>query len=177
MRKIMMTLALLLTCAGAKAQKHDFGTYAAGVKGSYSLDSNYKNAGVGLFVQGFWLFDNFRPTVGFNHFFKKENVSSWEGNVDFQYVIPIGRKTAVYPFVGPSFATFKLHGVNKVPEGVIIDLGDDYGDDSETRFGFNVGCGIEHYVTPSFKVFGEAKYQYMKDYDRPVVSAGVAVVW
>ena len=45
---------------------------------------------------------------------------------------------------------------------------------SETKFGFNAGVGIEYYLSESFKINFEAKYQYVKNYDRPVLSIGAA---
>lgn len=48
---------------------------------------------------------------------------------------------------------------------------------SETKFGFNVGAGIEYFLSESLKVNAEVKYQYVKDFDRPVISAGISYIF
>ena len=52
-----------------------------------------------------------------------------------------------------------------------------YGLDSDYKnlgFGANVGAGIEYPITDGIKLNLEGKYQIVKDWDRPVISAGVS---
>ena len=51
------------------------------------------------------------------------------------------------------------------------------GNTSESKFGFNVGAGIEYFLSESLKVNAEVKYQYVKDFDRPVISAGISYIF
>ena len=51
------------------------------------------------------------------------------------------------------------------------------GNSSETKVGFNIGGGIEYFISDNLKVNAEIKYQYVKDFDRPVISAGIAYVF
>lgn len=48
---------------------------------------------------------------------------------------------------------------------------------SETKFGINAGAGIEYFISDNFKINAEVKYQYVKDYDRPVIAIGAAYVF
>ncbi len=48
---------------------------------------------------------------------------------------------------------------------------------SESKFGFNAGAGIEYFISENFKINFEAKYQYVKDFDRPVLTIGAAYVF
>ena len=70
----------------------------------------------------------------------------------------------------------KLNNVIEKPAGVDI-LPDDYADDSEGNLNFDLGAGCEYYFTPSLKGFAEAKYRYVKNYDRTLFQVGVAYVW
>jgi outer membrane protein X len=45
---------------------------------------------------------------------------------------------------------------------------------SNSDLGVNVGGGIEFPITDVIKINAEAKYQIVDDWDRPVVSVGIA---
>lgn len=178
MKRLIWLALLVVTVSTAKAQ--DFGTYAFGANGSYGTSSDYKHFGIGLKVQGF-LTDRLRIEVAGNYLPKKDEVSMWDLNGNLHYVFPIGQKAAFYPLAGITFLHAKLHGINDIPDEYagIIDMNgiEGYGDDSEARIGINAGIGVEYYITLDFKVNAEIKYQYLKDFDRPVFSIGVAYVW
>lgn len=178
MKRILFLFMLVVSVLQVGAKGHDFGTYAVGLKGNYGFDSDYNNVGFGLSIQGF-LTDHFRYDINGNYFFKKDNARMIDVNVNFDYVIPIAQKAAVYPLVGVGYFYGKFYGVGgELPPGVDPSLfDDDYDNDSESKIGLNLGAGIEYYVIPELKVFGEYKYQIVSKFDRSVASVGVAYVW
>lgn len=177
MKKALILFLLAVSCVSAHAQlRVDFGSYAFGATASYGTSSNYTNLGAGLVVHKFFG-DHFRAAVYGNYFFENKKVSMVDFGADFHYVFPLTKQMGVYPLVGLGYTNVKIKDVITPPEGVLVDLGDDYGDEEEGRIHANIGAGYEYYLTPSFKVFGEVKYHYAKDFDRPVFTVGAAVVW
>ncbi len=176
MKKHLFVIVLLLTViipAGAQL-KVDFGSYAFGPSVTYGLSSDYKNVGVGLSVQKF-MGDHFRPTVYGSYFFENNHLSLIEFGVDFHYVFPLTKQMGVYPLVGMGYSILKLKGVNELPPMIVLP--DDYGDEEEGKFHFNLGAGYEYYITPSVKAFGELKYHHINDFGRTNITVGVAYVW
>lgn len=177
MKRFVSVIALafaLYTAANAQL-KVDFGTFAAGATANYGISGDYKNPGVGITVQKFFG-DAFRSNVYVNYFFKQNNVSMLEFGTNFNYVFPLTKQMGIYPILGLGYSIVKLKGVIDIPSNVTI-LPDDYADDSVGAIHFDLGVGYEYYITPSFKAFAEAKYRYAKDYDRSIITAGVAYVW
>ena len=82
----------------------------------------------------------------------------------------------VYPILGLGYSIMKLNNVIEKPAGVDI-LPDDYSDDSEGNLNFDLGVGYKYYFTPTLKGFAEAKYRYVKNYDRTLLQVGVPYVW
>lgn len=209
MKKIFMIAAMMVAALTVNAQ-NEVGQMAIGVQGSYGLHKDYKNIGAGLKFQ-YNITEHFRAEASGNYFFKKDNVSMWDANVNVAYLFPIGEKVNIYPFVGATVLGAKLDvggaGFSGSFDSWIkkelgytqddIDLLKEYAPDqynalkkeynslkgelgdksSETKFGFNAGAGIEYFITDNFKVNLEAKYQYVKDFDRPVITLGFAYVF
>ena len=197
MKKIMMIAAMMLLSVGAFAQ--EAGKMAIGVNGAYGIASNYKTFGVGAKFQ-YAITDDFRAEASGTYFFKKDYTSAWDANLNVHYVIPISEGLNVYPLVGATVFGVKVDASDAVSGGIAeaarlagmteaqfrqyaaqygIDLSqyEDAASASETRVGFNAGAGIEYFLSPSFKINLEAKYQYTKDSDWPVISVGAAYVF
>ena len=155
MKKILFTFVMLLVGMTSFAQQ---GSTWVGANVNYGMHSDYKNFGVGAKVQ-YEFIDNWRAEASFNYFFKKDYCTMWDFNLNVHYLIPVGSLN-IYPLAG-----FTLLG-NKVEV-----LGVSH---SDSDFGFNAGAGIEFPITDGIKLNFEGKYQYVKDWDRPVLSVGVA---
>jgi len=198
MKKIFMIAVMALATLTVSAQDKPF---AVGINASYGLNKDYKNFGVGAKFQ-YEFVENFRAEASGNYFFKKDYMKMWDANVNLHYLIPIGESLKVYPFVGVTVLGAKVDMGDAIgsayddAKAAFISAGgsaadfDAYwptikqqaeaayrnggGSTSETKFGFNAGAGIEYYLSESFKINFEAKYQYVKNYDRPVLSIGAA---
>ena len=127
-----------------------------GANFNYGMHKDYKNFGLGAKVQ-YEFIDNVRAEASFDYFFKKDYMTQWDINLNAHYVVRAGDKFSFYPLAGLTILNSKLEGF-----------------DSKSKFGFNAGAGVEYQITESVKLNLEGKYQYVKNYDRPVISMGVA---
>ena len=156
MFKTWLILFMMLISTAMFAQQ---GSTYVGAIVNYGLHKNYKNFGIGAKVQ-YEFIDNFRAEASGNYFFKKDYCTMWDVNLNAHYLIPVADKLTVYPLAGLTLLGYKVEVLNVST--------------SDSDFGFNVGAGIEYPITETIKLNFEAKYQYVKDYDRPVISAGIA---
>lgn len=196
MKKVLLFAAMMLLSVGAFAQ--EAGKMAIGVQANYGMHKDYKNFGIGAKFQ-YNITENFRAEAAGNYFFKKDYVSMWDVNANVHYVIPLTDKLNVYPMVGLTVLGAKFDASGTFDDllsqaaaiagmtvaqyrqfcaenGIPLPSGSDF-KDTETKVGFNAGAGIEYFFTDTFKGFFEAKYQYVKDLDRPVLTLGVAYVF
>jgi outer membrane protein X len=198
MKKLMMIAAFVVAALTANAQNEP-GKMAIGANVNYGMHKDYKNIGFGAKFQ-YNVTDAIRGEASGNYFLKKDYCTMWDANINFHYVIPISESLNVYPLVGATLIGVKLdasdvvndayntaweaakaYGMSKEDFDATWNSGvavvDASTSDSETKFGFNAGAGIEYFISPNLKVNAEVKYQYVKDYDRPVISAGVAYIF
>lgn len=155
MKKLLMIAFMALVSTTMFAQK---GSTWLGVNVNYGLHSDYKNLGAGVKAQ-YEFIDNVRAEASANYFFKKDYCTMWDVNLNAHYLIPVGGLT-VYPLAGVTLlgSEVEVFGVKA----------------SDSNLGLNVGAGLEFPITEGIKLNVEAKYQIVKDWDRPVISAGIA---
>ena len=88
--------------------------------------------------------------------------------VNLHYLFHVADKFSFYPLAGVSLL------------GAKADLGDGWEEfgvkasASETKFGANLGAGAQYWLTESFALALEIKYQLVSNYDRPVFTLGAA---
>lgn len=151
---IIALMAFVGMSAYAQSEKGDM---AAGVNVSYGTKDGFSNIGIGGKFQ-YNLTDAIRIEPSANYFLKKDYVSMWDANVNVHYLFNVAEKLTVYPLAGASLV------------GVKVDLGEDSA--SESKFGFNVGAGAQYWLTETFGLNFDFKYQMVSDFDRPVFSLG-----
>ncbi|MBQ6747237.1 MAG: outer membrane beta-barrel protein [Bacteroidaceae bacterium] len=134
MKKYLFILvAMFAMSTAAFAQK---GITSFGLQGAY--DDFNGQFGVGAKLQ-YGFVDQFRGEVGADLFFKKNDLSMFDINANFHFVVPVvADKFNVYPLAGANIAFFNH--------------------DIPTRLGLNLGGGLEYFVTDKVKIIGEAKY-------------------
>lgn len=155
MRKLFMIACMMLFSMAMFAEKGDL---FVGANLNYGLHSDYKNLGFGVKGQ-FEFIDNWRAEASYNYFFKKDHCTMWDVNFNAHYVFHIEDGFSVYPLAGLTAL------------GAKTDIGDEV---STTKVGVNLGGGAEYLLTPTVKLNAELKYQLVSDFDRPVVSIGIA---
>jgi opacity protein-like surface antigen len=166
MKKLMMIAAMMLMSVGAFAQ----GQFAIGANAGVALYGNHYNPfGVGAKLQ-YEFVENLRAEAAYNFWFKKDDAGVMDIDLSLQYLIPVADKVKVYPLAGANIGI--THG------SAIKDI---FGK-QQSIFGFQVGAGIEYFLTDNVKVNLDAKYQRNKKtkqgiemkYDGPVIQAGIA---
>ena len=191
MKKIFMIACMMLMSTAMFAQA---GKFAVGVNANYGMNSDYKSFGFGAKFQ-YEFIENFRAEASGNYFLKKDYISLWDANVNFHYIIPLSEGLNFYPLAGVALVGVKwdtggsIDSYKSQAKQEWLDAGGTEADfeaawptikaqaqesTSDTNIVFNVGAGIEYYVSDNIKLNAELKYQIVKDMNRPVISIGAA---
>ena len=140
MKKLFFVICMMLMSIGAFAQQ---GTCTAGAHVSLLLQDN-KNVGIGALV-GYEVIDNVRGVAEFDYYFKKDLVSSWEVDLNAEYLFRVAEgKFTIYPLVG-----INLFGAK-------VDLP---GADGDSKLGMNLGGGVEIPIVSNIAVKCEYNYK------------------
>lgn len=181
MKKLVLLFMNLVVCCNlAFSQKNE---KAIGINLGYGSGSYHKSFKVGAEFK-YNITDAIRIAPGFDYFLKSDGIGLWSANVNGHYLFNIksveGLK--VYPLFG-----FTLLG--SIGDGV-VDMSDiDYSDlpgydeyiDEEvngggnaTKFGCNLGAGIQYSILDNIDLGFELKYQFVKDFDQFVLGINAA---
>lgn len=161
-RKVMFVLVTTLVACSVNAQEK--GDKAAGLNLSYGSKDGFSNFGIGAKFQ-YNLTDAFRIEPSATYFLKKDNVNMWDINANVHYLFHVGDSFVIYPLAGLTFVGWK---VSVEWEGMGASV-------SETKFGANLGAGAQYWLTSSFGLNLEAKYQIVSNIDRPIFSLGAVM--
>ncbi len=155
-KRVLMLLVVVSTAMFTYGQSA--GDMAIGVNLSYGFKDHFNTTGLGAKMQ--WgLTDAIRLEPSATYFFEKNNVNLWDVNFNAHYLVPVAEKFYIYPLAGVS-----LLGVSYDASGV----------DGDTKFGINLGAGAETPLTDRLSLNLELKYQIVSDWNRPVLSLGLA---
>lgn len=106
-----------------------------------------------------------------SYVFKHHNTDGLAINLNVHMplsVIPSGRVN-LYPLAGLNYTSWSYHPKGTKP--AIID-GDDV-TERVSKFGLNVGVGLDIYATDNLKLFIEGKYVGVKNYSSGVITVGI----
>lgn len=147
--------------SGAYSPNSLKGGMALGASLNYGTD--IKSLGIGIRYD-YMISNSFRLTPNATFWIKNDDLSSWDINVDIQYLIPLAERFKIYPLAGFTVSHWKYDGDH--------DLGHDKWND--TYFGANLGAGIEYDVAPNWLVNFDLKYRIIKDHGQLVLGLGFA---
>lgn len=175
MKKIFLAMALALTGMSASAQQ---GEKAAGVNLSYGTE--HKAIGIGVKGQ-YGITDAIRAEASFDYFLKKEGLSMWDVNLNVHYLFSLTDKLKVYPLAGLTFTNWKFDNAFEMeidPDYAQYmdedDITSGSASSSESKFGVNLGAGLQYDLTDKLSLNFEAKYQLISDFDQMMFGVGVA---
>lgn len=181
-RLLVMLLSVFAVCGSAWAQQ---GEKSMGVNLGYGSGSLHKSFKIGAEFR-YGITDAIRIAPSFDYFFKSDGIGLWSINANAHYLFSIksveGLK--VYPLLGLTV----LGTAGAGDEGDMGDMGDmgdewndyypDYDEDLDnniggnsgnvTKFGGNLGAGVQYPVLSNLNLGFEIKYQFVKDYDQVV---------
>ena len=125
--------------------------------------TKHTTAGIGVQAQ-YYALDNLRVAPEFIFYFKNDNITAYNGNLNVHYLIPKGTALNIYPLAGFSYARYKIN--------LIDDEGEKY-DEKHDRIGLNIGAGAEYQIQEMLHLFAEERFQIMKDFNQSVTVVGV----
>jgi len=174
MKKLFLMLCAALVSVGAFAQK---GEQRVGLNLNYGTEIS--NVGLGAKYQ-YGITDAIRLEGSFDYFFKKDGASMWDINVNAHYLFPFAEKFAVYPLVGLTYSHWKLDGIDYGSEfeGMSPEEQEEWGitdleeSSSASKFGVNLGAGVQYAINDRWGVNFEVKYQLISDFDQAVFGIG-----
>ena len=173
MKKFLVT-ALIIMSISASAQKDE---KAAGINLSYGTE--HKALGIGIKGQ-YGITDAIRAEASFDYFLKKDGLSMWDVNLNAHYLFSLTDKLKVYPLAGLTFTNWKFDNAFEIeidPEYAQYLDEDDYyssASGSESKFGVNLGAGLQYDLTDKLSLNVEAKYQLISDFDQMMFGVGIA---
>lgn len=149
---IIMALSALIAPSASAIGK---GEKAVGINGGFASynESGYLSAS----FQYAWA-DHFRlaPEIGF--VFPNNHKTGFMIDADVQFPFRIAKGLGLYPLAGLAFNNWSYKT--------------GHGTDNISRFGINVGAGLDVYFTNSFKMSVEAKYSLMQNTSGVFVGLG-----
>lgn len=158
MKRILLVALLAVISFGAYAQQ---GKQSVGFNIGYGFDS--KNATLGIDYR-YNLTDDVRLSPSLTYFVKNDGLSAWNIDMNAHYVFMLSDMFGFYPLAGLNLSFWK-NGFKE--DGLSISR-------NYTRFGANLGLGVELYATSQLTVGLEAKYTIIKDFDQPMLGVRVA---
>lgn len=164
--KLLKKVFLVIALAGAAASssysqsgKGDVGLgFNLGVGPSVTNHHDFTNFGLGAKVQ--YNFTNpIRGEFEFTYWFESDHISFIEAGANIHYLFNVSRVFTMYPIVGIGYGQPRV----EYHDGKI----------SFDRFMFNIGLGGEFNVARNWTASLEVKFQYMKDFSRMPITAGL----
>lgn len=150
---ILMALVALATAFGASAEAGD-----VSIGGQFAYASKNSMAGLGAQVQ-YEPITNWRIAPEFIYYFKNDDMSAFNVNVNIHYIIPTSETFAIYPMAGFTYANFRFD-----------DLG---GHETYDRCGANIGMGAQYQIKEHLHFFTEERFQILKDWNQSVTCLGL----
>ena len=163
MKKYIFVAILALTSIfGARAESGD-----VALAPQFVFATKHAMAGLGLQAQ-FDVLDNVRVAPEFIFFFKKDNITAYNGNLNVHYLIPKSSTVTVYPLAGFSYTRFKVDFINDKGEA---------DDERHDRIGLNIGAGALYKIQDQIQLFAEERFQLVKDFNQSVTALGVRFIF
>lgn len=163
---VLIVVVLAMSVAASAQEKSDMAVGGNLVLGSGNSFTNY---GIGAKFQ-YNVMTPLRLEGSFTYFLKKDYISMWDLSVNAHWLFPVADKVRVYPLAGLGILGTSV----SVPEIDLGEWGSVGGSASTSEFGFNMGGGIDYNLTDRLILNAELKYKVGGDWNRLLVSAGLA---
>ena len=164
----MKKIILILVMATAMLMAHaESGEWAVG--GQVVYGTKAETAGIGLHVKN-CLTDALRASLSSNYYFKHSGVTAFDVNLEANYLFNVGEKVRVYPLAGVVLGIWHADGVNVSYGGM------NFGVDGQTntKFGANLGGGVDYLVSEHLGLNAEVKYQIISHASQVVFGIGAS---
>lgn len=159
MKKIIMLFMLAIFSLGASAQIEQ-GRSSIGLNLGYGFDT--ENPIIGIDYR-YAITDMIRINPAISHYIKKDGLSAWAVDLNFHYRVRLSEMFSFYPIAGADLSFWDQRWEKEPRENGKAST-------STTRFGANVGLGLELYATERITVGAEVKYLIISKVDQAVLS-------
>lgn len=146
-------VGMMFAAQPALAQR---GEKALGLKGGFSTKND---GGVAAVYFHYTLHKHIRLAPEIGYMFRNNGMSGFECCVDVHFPFRMARGFNIYPLMGVTLNNW------------------DWQSDSATRFGFDIGGGVDIYMTTNLKLTLQGKYSMMNDFGGGFFDAGIAYVF
>jgi outer membrane protein X len=167
-RLAIIAIAVVTMCVSVTAQQK--GDMAAGGFIAIGMGDELTNVGIGGKFQ-YNVIDPLRLEGSLTFFLPKDmgfssKFSMWDISVNGHYLIPVADQITVYPLAGLGILGVKSS----------VDLGSLGGKQthSDSDVCVNIGGGVDFKLTDQIYLNGEMKYKIVKNWNRFIISAGIA---
>ena len=170
MKKLFLTLCVVLVSVGALAQK---GEQAVGAHVLYGTDA--QDIGCGAKDQ-YNVTDNIRLEAVGDYYLKTDGFSMFDVNVNGHYLFNLSDKVTVYPLVGINYTSWKQENIIEFDNEEIEDYPYDMDVSNELKdssIGFNIGGGIQYKLSDRIRIGAELKYQTVSGANTAIIGAGI----
>jgi len=164
MKKVLLLLVMAATMLMAHAER---GEWAVG--GQVVYGSKAETAGIGLHVKN-CLTDVVRLGLSSNYYFKHSGVSAFDVNLEANYLFTLSEKVRVYPLAGVVLGIWHADGVDIEAGGMHVGVDGS----TDTKFGGNLGGGIDFLVNDRLGLNAEVKYQIISHASQVVFGIGAS---
>lgn len=164
MKKIILILVMAAAMLMAHAESGEWN-----VGGQVVYGTKAETAGIGLHVKK-CLTDALRLNLSSNYYFKHSGVTAFDVNLEGNYLFGVGEKVRVYPLAGVVLGIWHADGVNVSYGGM------NFGVDGQTntKFGANLGGGVDYLVSEHLGLNAEVKYQIISHASQVVFGIGAS---
>jgi outer membrane protein X len=165
MKKILLLFVMATAMLMANAES---GEWEVGGQVVYGTEA--ETAGIGLHVKN-CLTDAFRVTLSSNYYFKHSGVSAFDVNLEGNYLFNVGEKVRVYPLAGVCLGIWHADDIDVMSyggQGVHVD------GQTDSKFGANLGGGIDYLLSDHLSLNAEVKYQIISHADQVVFGIGAS---
>ena len=164
MKKIVLFFVMATAMLMANAESGEWN-----VGGQVVYGTKAETAGIGLHVKN-CLTDALRASLSSNYYFKHSGVTAFDVNLEGNYLFGVGEKVRVYPLAGVVLGIWHADGVNVGYGGM------NFGVDGQTntKFGANLGGGVDYLVSEHLGLNAEVKYQIISHASQVVFGIGAS---
>jgi len=155
----IVAIASVAMSLAANAQSK--GDMAAGGNLVLGTGDSYTNIGIGGKFQ-YNVTDPIRLEGSLTFFLKKDYVSFWDISANGHYLFPVADAITVYPLAGLGIFGSK------------VDLGEWGGSVTHSDVCINLGGGMDFKLTDQLFLNAELKYKIVNNWNRLMLSAGIA---
>lgn len=159
MKKIIMLFMLAVIGLSASAQIEQ-GRSSIGLNLGYGFDT--KNPIIGIDYR-YALTNAIRINPALSHYIKNDGLSAWAIDLNFHYLVRLSESISFYPLVGADLSFWDQRIIREPRED----------SSSTTRFGANVGLGLEFYAAERLTFGLDVKYLIISKVDQAVLNLRV----